>query len=190
MTPVCAQSRVVRKTILRDYVAWLQKVPWQLFCTFTFAWPVSDPQATAAFNSFIGRLETCLRGPIAYVRGDEKRYSGCGKPGAPRHFHALLASAFRLDDRHIANVWMDIGGHRENGAGANVRIYDPSLGGVAYCLKFINQVGGDWDLHNLDLFLGPAPSKTTKCKQRRRLARQARRLQLMGGRQELLSNQS
>jgi hypothetical protein len=118
-----------------------------------------------------------LRCPIAYIRGDEKRYSGCGKPGAPRHFHALLASACRLDDRLIANVWMDMGGHRENGAGANVRIYDRSLDGLAYTLKFINQPDGDWDLRNLDLFLAPPSPDEMTSRQRRRLARNAERVE-------------
>jgi hypothetical protein len=181
MRLVCHSVEVVSQIDLRSYVAWLHKVPWQLFCTFTFAWPVSDPQADAVFKSYISRLEASLRCPITYIRGDEKRFSGCGKPGAPRHFHTLLASACQLKPRPISDAWMDMAGRRENGAGADVRIYDRSLGGLAYTLKFINQAGGDWQLHNLDLFLYTGDSSNIRCKQRRRLARQARRLQPQGG---------
>jgi hypothetical protein len=178
---VCQCGEVVSQTDLQSYVAWLQKVPWQLFCTFTFAWRVSDPQADAVFKSYISRLECSLRCPITYIRGAEKRFSGCGKPGAPRHFHALLGAACHLNPRPISDAWIDMAGRRENGAGADVRIYDRSLGGLAYTLKFINRAGGDWQFHNLDLFLYPRDSSNTSCKQRRRLSRQARRLQPKGG---------
>jgi hypothetical protein len=160
---------------LQHYEEWLQEVPWQLFCTFTFAWPVSDSRAIAVFNGYINRLERSMRCPIAYLRGDEKRFSGCGMPGARRHFHGLLAATCRLDCHLIANVWMDMAGHRENGAGAHVLIYDPSQGGLAYCLKFINQPGGDWDFGNLDLFL-PMNREQMNKRQRRRQARHALRL--------------
>jgi hypothetical protein len=156
---------------------WLRNVPWQLFCTFTFAWQVSDPQALKVFAEFINRLERLARGPIVFVRGDEKRYSGCGMPGSPRHFHALLGAHRGLDRHLVADVWMKLAGRRANGAGADVRVYDPSLDGLAYVLKFINQPLGDWDFRNLDLFLAPLDRQQMDARQRRRLARHARRLQ-------------
>ena len=161
---------------LAVYVAWLREVPWQLFCTLTFAWPVSDPQAVKVFREFVNRLERFVRGPIVFVRGDEKRYSGCGMPGAPRHFHALLTAHCKLDRHLVADLWMSMAGRRENGAGADVRIYDPTLAGLAYTLKFINQPLGDWDLQNLDLFLGPVDQQHMNSRQRRRLARHAQRV--------------
>jgi hypothetical protein len=161
---------------LAVYVAWLRQVPWQLFCTFTFAWPVSDPQAQKVFRGFANRLERSMRGPIVFVRGDEKRFSGCGMPGAPRHFHALLAAHRKLNQQVVADLWMSMAGRRDNGAGANVRNYDPSLGGLAYTLKFINEPDGDWDLRNVDLFLSHPNQPDMNCRQRRRLARHARRV--------------
>jgi hypothetical protein len=175
MTSVCIHRRTVSKNDLRGYVGWFQKVPWQLFCTFTFAWSVSDPQANAIFEEFINRLEGRLRCPIVYLRGDEKRFSGCGKPEAPRHFHVLMAADFPLNPKPIADAWMDMAGRRENGAGADCRIYDPHLGGLPYTLKFINQLGGDWDFGNLDLFLMPNHEQMN-ARQRRRHARRAMRL--------------
>jgi hypothetical protein len=162
---------------VQNYVVWLRKVPWQLFCTFTFAWPVSDEQALAVFREFLNRLEKSLRCPIVAVRGDEKRFSGCGKPGAPRHFHALLTAHARLDPHSVANLWMSMAGRRKNGAGANVRIYDPKLGGLAYVLKFIHQPLGNWDLWNLDLFLTHREPHDMNSRRRRRLARHAKRTQ-------------
>jgi hypothetical protein len=178
MTSVRTNRRAVSKRDLRGYVSWFQRVPWQLFCTFTFAWPVSDPHAITVFNSFIGRLEASLRCPMTYVRGDEKRFPGCGKPGAPRHFHVAMTAACPLNPKPIADAWMDIAGRRENGAGADCRVYDNSLGGLPYILKFINQPGGDWDFGNLDLFLLPNHEQMNT-RQRRRHARQAMRLSSM-----------
>jgi hypothetical protein len=161
---------------LEAYEAWLKNVPWQLFCTFTFAWRVSDPQALRVFREFTNRLEKLIRGPIVFVRGDEKRFSGCGMPGAPRHFHSLLAAHQRLNPQVVADLWMDMAGRRENGAGANVRIYDPNLGGLAYTLKFINEPDGDWALGNLDLFLQRSPKKEMTHRERRRLSRHSSRV--------------
>ena len=165
---------------LAAYVEWLRPVPWQLFCTFTFAWQVSDPQAVRVFGAFVNRMERSLHGPVAYVRGDEKRFSGCGVPAAPRHFHALLTAHRKLNHQVVADLWMGMAGRRENGAGANVRIYDPNLGGLAYTLKFINEPDGDWDLRNVDLFLSSRTPQAMNCRQRRRLTRHAKRSQLAG----------
>ena len=178
MTRVSGCHRNLSKRDLRGYVTWLQQVKWQLFCTFTFAWPVSDTQAEGVFRTFIDRLEHGIHGPIAYLRGDEKRFSGCGKPGAPRHFHVLMTAHCRLDPRLVADVWCSLAGRRKNGAGADVRRYDPQLGGLAYTLKFIDQPGGNWDVRNLDLFLPRHGTKPLKCRQRRRASRQAKRLEL------------
>jgi hypothetical protein len=162
---------------LRAYVNWLERIPWQIFCTFTFAWQVSDPQAVKVFGEFVARMERFLCGPMVILRGDEKRFSGCGMPGAPRHFHALMAAHRRLDPRSVADQWMCVAGRRKNGAGADVRAYEPSLGGLAYVLKFINQPMGDWDLRNIDLFLlRPSDQCHLNARQRRRLDRHIKRL--------------
>jgi len=166
---------------LEVYVAWLQPVPWQLFCTFTFAWPVSDAQALKVFREFVNRLERYLRGPVAYVRGDEKRFSGCGMPGSPRHYHIVLSAHRRIDPVFVTDLWMSLAGRRENGAGAETRIYDPSLQGLAYVLKLINQPDGDWDFRNLDLFLPMKNPALLTSRQRRRLARHERRSALVAG---------
>ncbi|HEY1678121.1 MAG TPA: hypothetical protein VGG04_10470, partial [Candidatus Sulfotelmatobacter sp.] len=56
------------------YADWVKQIDWKLFCTFTFAWRVSDPQARKTFDEFIDRLERSLRSDVCYVRGDEKRF--------------------------------------------------------------------------------------------------------------------
>jgi hypothetical protein len=160
---------------LNAYVRWLSPVPWQLFGTFTFAWPVSDPQADQVFSALINHLERSFRCPIAYVRGDEKRFSGCGRPAAPRHYHALLVAAVRLDANFVEKSWMRMAGFRANGVGAKVCVYDPRGNAIRYCLKLIFQPDGDWQFKNLDLFLSP-PDAVINRRWRRRLARQEQRV--------------
>ncbi len=174
MTQVSAEI-YMRRDDFGAYDSWFQNVPWQLFCTLTFAWKVSDAQAEQVFRGFVNRLEKRLRAPVAYLRGDEKRFSGCGKPAAPRHFHALLAAHLKLDRHFVADLWMGLAGRRKNGAGANVRVYDPTLGGLAYVLKFIFEPLGDWDLRNVDLFLTAVDPQRIRSRQRRRLIRQSKR---------------
>jgi hypothetical protein len=176
MRQVCIPRTSVRQADLRFYAQWFGAVPWQLFCTFTFAWPVSDAQAAQVFKAFMNRLERSFRCPIAYLRGDEKRFSGCGKPAAPRHYHVMLAAAVRLDATFIENTWMLMAGFRANRAGAEVCAYDTKGNAIAYCLKFIFQPEGDWDFKNLDLYLCPPNAMNRNRRQRRRLARNAQRM--------------
>jgi hypothetical protein len=142
---------VDRKTA-EEYAIWLRQVPWKLFCTLTFAWKVSDPQADKTFTEFINRLERTLGCDVGYVRGDEKRFSGCGKPACGRHFHVLMTSAAPISPSTVACLWQGMAGNRSDKAGAHIEPYDASQNGVSYVLKFINQVDGDWKFGRLDLF--------------------------------------
>jgi Resolvase, N terminal domain len=176
MTQVSIAPTCAGRGDLREYAEWLQGVPWQLFCTLTFAWPVSDWRAPQVFKAFMNRLERSFRYPIVCLRGDEKRASGCGKPATPRHFHVMFAVAVRLDATFIENTWMLMAGFRANGAGAEVCAYDPKGNAIVYCLRFIFQPEGDWDFKNLDLYLCPPNAMNRNRRQRRRLARNAKRM--------------
>ncbi|MFP5205901.1 MAG: hypothetical protein ACLGSH_11140 [Acidobacteriota bacterium] len=165
------------RTMVRAYSDWLRPIPWQLFCTFTFPKRVSDQEAVKTFDEFIAELESFYNSDIAYVRGDEKRFSGCGKPASPRHFHALFACDERLSASYITFRWSEKVGERSVGESASIVPYAPQLGGVYYVLKSINQPHGDWAMHKLDHFL---PNREPICSNwrarrhlRRRLAREA-----------------
>jgi hypothetical protein len=68
------------RKFVKECAWWLKLVDWQVFCTFTFAWRVSDQRAERTFAEFINRLERTLKADVAFVCGSEKRFSGCGKP--------------------------------------------------------------------------------------------------------------
>jgi len=164
-----------------EYADWFKQVKWRFFGTFTFAWKVSDQQAKKDFNGFIDRLESLLKCDVGYVRGDEKRFSGCGKPASARHFHAILTCVAPASSEFIAELWMSMMGRRSNGAGALVLPYDPNLNGVSYVLKQINQPDGDWDFRKLHLFHPLAGEEKVTKRLRRYLRRHPALAQILVG---------
>lgn len=167
---------------VQHYAEWLAPVPWQVYATYTFAWRVSDAQADRDFNAFIDYLEFELGAPIAFVRGDEKRFSGCGMPASPRHFHALMAGTAKLDPLRLVNRWRAFGGSgrlKFNGIdyeydSAKVTDRFAPRQTLEYCLKFINETDGDWTLRNLHYFTPGVDAVGHRAK--RRAARHARRV--------------
>jgi hypothetical protein len=170
MRYVCNHQRQ-HQDDLKQHVEWLSQVPWQVFCTLTFAWRVSDAQANRVFTVFVDRMERYLRCPLTYVRGDERRFSGCGKPAAPRHYHVLFAAECKLETYWVAGMWTALAGARVEGAGAHVCEYDPNRNALAYTLKLINQPNGDWSFKNLDLFISGANLHGASHRARRRISR-------------------
>ena len=143
------------------------QIPWRVFATFTFAWSVSDAQADENVMAFINEMERQIRSPIAFVRGDEKRFSGCGMPESPRHFHVLLTSHVALDPKLVTATWRKFGGSGAGQDSAKVEPYNAEQRGAAYCLKFINETDGEWKFRNLDLFLpGYQPAKDKRSQRR------------------------
>jgi hypothetical protein len=161
------------RTTAEGYATWLKQIHWQLFCTFTFAWVVSDQQAHRIFLAFINLLERYLKCDVGYVRGDEKRFSGCGKPACPRHYHTLLACAAPVSPEYVETLWTSMAGNRSDHAGAKVETYDPNKNGASYVLKLINN--GDWTHGKLELFLPPASVEVMGTRMRRHLRRHSAR---------------
>jgi hypothetical protein len=157
---------------VKEWANWVRQVDWKLFCTFTFAWRVSDLQADKTFAAFINRLERALKCDVAYVRGDEKRPSGRGRPECGRHYHALLTSAAPLNSTYVAWLWMSMAGNRGDNAGAKVEPYNPARTGAEYVLKGMNEVDGDWKFRKLELF---HPESRGQQKMTKRFRRSLRR---------------
>jgi hypothetical protein len=150
----------------------VKQVDWKFFCTFTFAWKVSDLQAEKTFAVFKDRLERTLRCEVCIVRGDEKRFSGCGKPASGRHFHALLTCVAPVQATFIESLWTSMAGNRADGAGALVEQYNANENGARYVLKYVYQPEGNLALKNLELFHPEARGSQKMNKRwRRRLKR-------------------
>jgi hypothetical protein len=158
--------------VIAAYAAWLKSVEWQLFATFTFGSRRSDESASRAFDRFINRLEREIGADIVYVRGDEKRISGCGKPDCGRHFHVALASAAPLPPNLVKWHWKYVGGDYDDGA--DVQPYDADRNGIRYILKMMNQQHGDWKARSLDLVFPVSAEKLNKRKRRHLRRHEAR----------------
>ena len=165
------------RRIADAYAVWINEVPWHLYGTFTFAWRVSDQHANNIFGAFIDRIEQFLQCDVGYVRGDEKRFSGCGKPACARHYHVLLICTAPLTPEFVEELWMSMAGRRSDGAGAVVTPYAPGpdpksrLKGPSYVMKFINQVDGDWAMSKMHLFKPPPGEEKVRSRMRRHLRR-------------------
>ena len=162
----------MKKSIIRAYEEWLQPCHWQLFCTLTFGYRVSEAQARKTLGEYIDRIEKLYRAPVSVVLGEEIRYSGAGMPPAPRHFHLLLTSTAKLNPKVLARIWESMAGTRSRGAGADMRPYDPALPGLAYVLKKIAEADGEWMFRNLDLVLPSHSSARNNRRHRRHILRQ------------------
>jgi hypothetical protein len=159
-----------------EYADWIKLVDWQLFGTLTFAWRINDERKLSMFDEFINRLERAVRSDLAYVRGDEKKISGCGKPPCGLHFHVLLTSVANLEPAFVESLWMSLAGSGNDDAGARVEAYSPNLRGVEYALKFVNKPEGNWSFRNLHLFHPQLSLQHLAPRQRRNLRRHKARL--------------
>jgi hypothetical protein len=166
------------RKIVGQYAEWIKLFPWKLFCTFTFSRRVFDEKANNVFADFINQLERFLGCDVGYVRGDEKRFSGCGKPACGRHFHVLLTSAAPMTSGSVEQLWKSVAGGWSDDTGALVLLFDPALRGVSYVLKLINQLDGDWDFRNLHLFHPGGEPEFTHRRFRRRMRRHIYRTNL------------
>jgi hypothetical protein len=142
----------VDRTFVKDCAWWVKQVAWQLICTFTFAWHVSDLQAEKTYAAFINRLECLLRADVAFVCGSEKQSESRAKPASGRHFHVLLASTAPLHPTFVKELWQSMGGNRSDDAGAKVEGYDSSGNGAEYVLKYAPEKNGEWSFRKLELF--------------------------------------
>jgi hypothetical protein len=164
------------KQTMAAYAEWFKSVEWKLFATFTFGSQHSDERADWKFKEFINSLEREIKADIIYVRGDEKRFSGCGKPACMRHFHVILTSAAPLDPFFVECRWKDIAGHRHDGA--DVYPFDSGLPGVQYVFKMMNQPYGEWKAENLHLAFQMVREKIT-ARVRRHIKRHEHRMKLL-----------
>jgi hypothetical protein len=78
----------------------------------------------------------------------------------------------------VEELWKNVAENRSDDSGALVVPFNPSLGGVSYVLKFINQADGGWDFRNLHLFTSTSPPGTLNSRQRRHLRRHILRTHL------------
>lgn len=159
-----------------ELVAFFERFPWQLFCTFTFGRRLrnGDAEGRWAWKQFMNELERDHGDTIGRLVAEEKRYGSGGLSEIRLHYHALFASDHIIAGSTIRRAWSIYAGNGRNLV--DVRTYDRSSSAVAYCLKLHGSMEGELELYNLDLY---SPIQSLGCeansRSRRRLRRQLAR---------------
>lgn len=114
-----------QKADVENYGNWISHWPWQMFGTFTFGRPLSRPTCEHHWIEFVNCLGRYTRGRVGWIRATEFfRWSGCGKPHIPLHFHTLLIFENTPDPITMEAMWWSKSGS------AKVEIYNPEQGGA------------------------------------------------------------
>jgi len=83
---------------------------------------------------------------VAWVRADEKRWSGCASPEIPLHYHALLKYQHVPAAEDVAGLW------KAKAGDARVEVYDPSEGAAWYIVKMFPNEDMNYDMGGLEYF--------------------------------------
>ena len=105
--------------------------PWDHYATLTFARHLSESTCLRHWNEFIDSLGRLTHGRIAWVRADERRWSGYASPEIPLHYHALLKYQHVPAPEDVAALWKSRAGD------AKVETYDAGGGAAWYIAKIV-----------------------------------------------------
>ena len=132
--------------LVGGYGDFLHRWPWDHYAAFTFSRPGSQSGCVRTWHRFIDRLGRLTRGRVGWIRTDELRWSGVGKPEIPLHYHALLMFQRPAAPQAVADLWKSRAGD------AYVEPYNPGKGGAWYESKLLVYPTGNWDLGGLEFF--------------------------------------
>src|ERR1035438_1630596 len=96
---------VQQASVVNDYGSFFYQWPWDHYATLTFGRKLSPSTCHRHWNEFIHSLGCLTRARIGWVRADEERWSGCGQPDVPLHFHALLIYKHPPKPEAVAALW-------------------------------------------------------------------------------------
>jgi hypothetical protein len=92
--------------------------PWDHYATLTFGRKLPDSTCLHHWDDFINSLGRFTHGRVAWVRADERRWSGHASPEIPLHYHALLKYQNVPAAEDVAGLW------KVRGGDARVEAYD------------------------------------------------------------------
>jgi hypothetical protein len=132
--------------LLSAYGGFLSQWPWDHYATLTFGRHLSDSRCLKHWDAFIDSLGRLTRGRVAWVRADEKRWSGYASPGIPRHFHSLLKYQHVPEPEAVAALWKSRAGD------AQVEAYRSGGGAAHYVAKMFPCEDSQFDMGGLEHF--------------------------------------
>ena len=120
--------------------------PWDHYGTLTFGRKLSQASCVHHWNEFIDTLGRLTRGRVGWVRADEQRWSGCGTPEIPLHFHSLLRYQNVPAPEAVAALW------KAKAGDAQVEAYGSGGGAAWYLAKMFPYEDTRYDLGGLKHF--------------------------------------
>lgn len=140
--------------LVSDYGDFFRGWDWDHYATLTFGHRQSPASCIRHWNEFIDSLGRTTRGRVGWVRTDEERWSGCGTPEVPLHFHSLLKYQHVPAPEAVEAIW------KAKAGDAHVEVYRSGGGGGAsyYVAKMLPYADTRWDLGGLKDFPRSADS--------------------------------
>jgi hypothetical protein len=137
---------------------WLRDIPWQLFGTFKFPYPIQQDSARGTMLQMTQSVAHTMQCRLGYVYAMERR-DRTGVAIVPLHFHAAFVAPKPLSADLIADTWNNAVGrpHAGNGDLALVEPYDPSRRGIEYILKQMTDPDCQWTTHDVEFFSPTMP---------------------------------
>jgi hypothetical protein len=145
---------VAQSSLVSAYGNFFASWPWDHYATLTFARHLSETTCRHHWDEFIDSLGRLTHGRVAWVRADEKRWSGLASSEIPLHYHALLKYQHVPAAEAVADLW------KAKSGDAKVEPYDPAGGAAWYIAKMFPYEGINYDMGGLEHFaqwLGSRP---------------------------------
>jgi len=99
------------------------------------------------WDEFINSLGRLTDGRLAWVRADERRWSGYASPEIPLHYHALLKYQHVPAPDDVAGLW------KAKSGDAKVEAYEHGGGAAWYIAKMFPYEGTNSDMSGLEYYL-------------------------------------
>jgi hypothetical protein len=144
---------VDQSSLVSAYGSFFASWPWDHYATFTFARKLSESTCLHHWDDFIDSLGRLTHGRVAWIRADERRWSGYASPEIPLHYHALLKYKNVPAPEAVASLWKSKAGD------AQVEAYEHSGGAAWYIAKMFPYEDTRYDLGGLEQFTRPPESR-------------------------------
>ena len=138
---------------------WLQGIPWQLFSTCKFPYPIERESACATMLKMTQSVAHTMQCRLGYVYTMERR-DRTNTAIVPLHFHALFVAPKPLSAYLLADSWNNAVGRPNAGTGhlALVESYDSFSSGIEYITKHMTDPDCEFDQKNLGFFSSAIPN--------------------------------
>ena len=137
---------VDQSSLVSAYGSFFSSWPWDHYATLTFGRRLSESTYLRHWDDFINSLGRLTHGRVAWVRADERRWSGYASPEIPLHYHALLKYQNLPAPEAVASLW------RLRAGDAKVEAYNCGGGAAYYIAKMFPYEDTRYDIGGLEHF--------------------------------------